>query len=202
MPPWLSPDRTMPESATLGGSLLILARNAIATVLDERCRVCDCSPELFRPGATFVTITRLGRLRGCIGSLEARRTLRDDIEDNARAAAFRDPRFVPLTREEYRDTEIEVSLLSSPEPLPAGSEDETRAMLRPGTDGVVFEFGRSRSTFLPQVWEELPDPVQFLAQLKRKAGLPADFWHGSVRLSRYTVRKWHERAAGQQDGAA
>ncbi|MHB8347164.1 MAG: AmmeMemoRadiSam system protein A [Acidiferrobacterales bacterium] len=182
-------------SDTLGATLLILARNAIAIALDEACRTYQETPQLSKPAATFVTLTRHGELRGCIGSLEARRALHADVQDNARAAAFHDPRFAPLTRREYPDTEIEISLLSATEPLSAASEQQARAMLRPGIDGIVLEFDHRRSTFLPQVWEQLPEPGEFLVHLKHKAGLPADFWHDSMRLSRYTVQKWHDTAA-------
>ena len=180
---------------TLGTALLIVARNTIATALDEACRAYEEAPQLSMPGATFVTLTHHGELRGCIGSLEATRALRTDVENNAKAAAFRDPRFAPLTRHEYPDTAIEISLLSAAEPLVATDEKHARTILRPGIDGVVLEFGRARATFLPQVWEQLPEPDQFLCHLKRKAGLPADFWHHSVRLSRYTVQKWSEAPA-------
>ncbi len=182
-------------SDTLGATLLILARNAIAVALNEACQTYRETPQLSTPAATFVTLTRHGKLRGCIGSLEATCALRTDVQGNARAAAFNDPRFAPLTRSEFTDTEIEISLLSATELIPAASEQHARAMLRPGIDGVVLEFGRKRSTFLPQVWEQLPEPGTFLVHLKRKAGLPSDFWHDSVRLSRYTVQKWRETAA-------
>lgn len=176
-----------------GSTLLTLARGAIARTLGE-AHVSDAdAPWLSEYRASFVTLVRNNELRGCIGSLEATRPLRVDVESNAVAAAFRDPRFTPLTRMEYADTTIEVSLLSAIEALAAADEEQIRSMLRPGVDGVVFEYGHFRSTFLPQVWEQLPDPELFLANLKRKAGLPPDFWHKAVKLSRYTVRKWRER---------
>jgi AmmeMemoRadiSam system protein A len=109
------------------------------------------------------------------------------------AAAFRDPRFMPLAREEFNDIRVEVSLLSASESLKVGSEDEALSVLRPGIDGLIFEYAQHRSTFLPQVWEQLPEPLEFLAHLKRKAGLPQDFWAADVRLSRYTVSKWKEQ---------
>ncbi len=108
------------------------------------------------------------------------------------AAAFHDPRFPPLTAPELDQTNIEVSVLSSAEPLVFGSEIEALAQLRPGIDGVVFEFGTRRSTFLPQVWEQLPEADLFLAHLKEKAGFSRNFWADGVRLSRYTVNKWKE----------
>jgi uncharacterized protein len=138
------------------------------------------------------TITRNGQLRGCIGSLQAHRKLLDDVKANAKAAAFLDPRFEPLSATELRTTLIEVSLLSQSEPLHFASEAQLLAQLRPGVDGLIFEYATHRGTFLPQVWEQLPDARQFLAHLKRKAGLAEDFWAEGVRVSRYTVTKWRE----------
>ncbi len=175
-----------------GPTLLALARDIIGARFGEGRHPHADASWLAEPAATFVTLTRHKELRGCIGSLEATRTLRADVEDNALAAAFRDPRFMPLTRAEYADTRIEISLLSPTEPLAAANEQQACELLRPGLDGVVFEYGRYRSTFLPQVWEQLPDAALFLSHLKRKAGLPPDFWHNTIRLSRYTVEKWHE----------
>ena len=147
---------------------------------------------LAEPGATFVTLTIQGELRGCIGSLEAHRSLGEDVRDNAVSSAFRDPRFPTLTRAEFDDIRVEVSLLSPTEPMTVTHEASARAALRPHVDGVVLEYGRHRSTFLPQVWEQLPDPADFLAHLKRKAGLSKTFWADGVRISRYTVTKWKE----------
>lgn len=147
---------------------------------------------LDRPGAVFVTLTQNGQLRGCIGSLEAHRPLGRDLEANAQAAAFRDPRFPPLTEEELDRTRVEVSILTPPEPMTFSDEADALAQLRPGIDGVIFRSGWHRSTFLPQVWEQLPDPHQFMAKLKMKAGLAADYWSDEVKLFRYTVEKYKE----------
>lgn len=144
------------------------------------------------PGAAFVTLTVDGRLRGCIGSLEAHRPLVDDVRDNARAAAFRDPRFPPLSRDEFDKVRIEVSVLSPPAALPVADRDDARARLRPGIDGVVLRAQGRRATFLPQVWEQLPDPDMFLSHLLRKAGLSDYYWGPDVRLERYTVSAYHE----------
>lgn len=144
------------------------------------------------PGASFVTLTQRGCLRGCIGSLEAHRALCTDVRANAVAAALRDPRFPPLAAAELRLTRVEVSLLSATESLAFGSEADALAQLRPGVDGLLLEYGALRSTFLPQVWDQLPGPKDFLSQLKRKAGLPGDFWHERLRLQRYTVDKFQE----------
>ena len=116
------------------------------------------------------------------------------MQANAQAAAFRDPRFEPVSRTELDDIRIEVSLLSTPEAMRFRSEADALRQLRPGVDGVILECGGARGTFLPQVWEQLPEPADFMAQLKRKAGLRGDFWSDEVRLSRYTVRHWIEPA--------
>lgn len=181
---------TLPD--TRDSTLLAVARDAIARRLGERGLDYTQPGWLHEPGASFVTLTQDGALRGCIGSLEAYRQLLDDVRANAIAAALRDPRFPPLRAAELAHTRIEVSLLSAPEALEFSSEADAIAGLRPGIDGVVLQYGQARGTFLPQVWESLPQPAEFLAQLKRKAGLPADFWDGGIRLARYTVRKWQE----------
>lgn len=178
--------------ADQGETLLRLARHEIARHLGQAAPAPAPADWLRQPGASFVTLTRAGELRGCIGSLEARRPLGEDVRENAAAAAFRDPRFAPLTRAEFDGIRVEVSVLSPSTPIVAASETEALASLRPHIDGVVFEYRHYRSTFLPQVWEQLPEPAAFLAHLKRKAGLAADFWSDAVRLSRYTVNKWKE----------
>lgn len=183
---------TLDTPEALGTSLLRLARASIATALGRRMDADDDAPGLQAPGACFVTLTQAGQLRGCIGSLQARRSLRADVQANAVAAALHDTRFAPLTLAELDHTDIEVSVLSPMQAMHFASETDALAQLRPGVDGVVFEFGPHRSTFLPQVWAQLPDPRDFMAHLKRKAGLPADFWHADVRLKRYTVHPWHE----------
>ena len=139
------------------------------------------------PGASFVTLTRDGALRGCIGSLTAYRSLGEDVAANAVNAAFRDPRFPPLSAEELADTHIEVSVLSDPEPYAFTDRADALSRLRPGIDGLTLEYGSHRGTFLPQVWESLREPDDFLNHLVRKAGLPAGWWDDGVRLSRYTV---------------
>jgi AmmeMemoRadiSam system protein A len=179
-------------SDPLGQALLAIARNAI----NQRCGQESCAvtphPALAQPGATFVTLTQRGELRGCIGSLEPYRTLALDVAENAVAAAFRDPRFPPLTKDELARTRIEVSLLDAAQAIDFSDEADAIARLRPGIDGLILTHGTRRATFLPQVWEALPDPQRFLAQLKLKAGLPADFWDDAISLSRYGVQKWKE----------
>lgn len=188
-----------PEPATkvasdaIGESLLVLARRAVADALavEYALTVID-SPMLTEPRATFVTLKRHGRLRGCIGTLRPWRTLREDLTANAVAAALRDPRFAPMTAAEWAGLSIEVSLLSMPEPWPVQNETDAIARLQPGVDGLVFEYGGCSATFLPQVWDALPEAASFLARLKEKAGLPSNFWSDGIRLSRYTVSKWRE----------
>jgi len=123
----------------------------------------------------------------------AHRPLLEDIKENAIAAAFRDPRFSPMTAYEFEYTQVEISLLSTAEPMAFADERDALTQLRPHVDGVIFEYGRYRSTFLPQVWEQLPDPVEFMAHLKYKAGLSTTFWAQEVKLSRYTVQKWKQQ---------
>lgn len=176
-----------------GNVLLPIARAAIANALGRSSGgLTEDSPWLHEKGARFVTLTRHQQLRGCIGTLQARRSLLLDVKANAHAAAFRDPRFSPLTETELNSTDIEISLLSAMQPLQFSDEHDALAQLQRGIDGVVFEFGHYRSTFLPQVWEQLPDAAVFMAHLKHKAGLHPDFWAREVRLYRYTVSKWKE----------
>ncbi|MBI3570917.1 MAG: AmmeMemoRadiSam system protein A [Gammaproteobacteria bacterium] len=137
--------------------------------------------------ATFVTLHVEAQLRGCIGTLEARRTLVEDVASNAWSAAFRDPRFSALTWPEYERLDIHISILSLPEPMEFASEEELLAQLRPRVDGLIIEEGIYRGTFLPSVWEQLPDPREFLRHLKRKAGLPPDYWSSRLRVQRYTT---------------
>lgn len=181
------------SSADRGDVLLPIARAAISkTLVLPHHEADESAPWLFAHGACFVTLTQHGELRGCIGTLEAHRPLLHDVKANAVAAALHDPRFPPLTQAELFHTAVEVSLLTPPEPMEFFSEKDALAQLRPEVDGVIFEYKRYRSTFLPQVWEQLPSPREFMAHLKHKAGLPIDFWSPEVRLSRYTVEKWKE----------
>ncbi|MDD5029837.1 MAG: AmmeMemoRadiSam system protein A [Rhodoferax sp.] len=180
--------------ASHGPILLALARAAIASVLGQPTHAADSAAWLREPGATFVTLTQNGELRGCIGSLMAHRPLLDDVKANAVAAALHDPRFAPLKLQELPATKVEVSLLSPLQALHFDSQADALAQLRPGIDGIVFSFQGYRSTFLPQVWEQLPDQREFMAHLKRKAGLSADFWAAGVQLQRYTVAKYKENS--------
>lgn len=177
-----------------GKVLLSIARATITEALGRQAEPADENlPWLHDKGASFVTLTIHHQLRGCIGTLEAVRPLLQDIKANAYAAAFRDPRFPPLTVAELDAIHIEISLLSAPQRLSFKNEADALAQLRPRIDGVVFKYGHYRSTLLPQVWEQLPDPAAFMAQLKRKAGLNRDFWHDDVEIDRYTVTKFEEK---------
>ncbi len=179
-------------STEQGKVLLAIARATISSALGKPMQADESAPWLKEPGAAFVTLTQQGTLRGCIGSLEAHRPLLTDIKANALAAACRDPRFPPLIADELDRTQLEVSLLSPLSPIAFSSEQDALAQLRPLVDGIVFEHGPYRSTFLPQVWEQLPHPAEFMAHLKHKAGLSPDFWDKDVKLFRYTVSKWKE----------
>ena len=181
------------DDRVLGGALLKLARGAIELRFGRDAPDVPDHPQLDAPGATFVTLRCDGDLRGCIGTLVPVRPLRQDVTRNALNAAFADPRFPPLDAADLASLEVEVSLLGSPTPIHCSDEPELLAQLRPGIDGLVLSYGEHRSTFLPQVWESLSEPREFVRELKRKAGLPPDFWHAAIDVSRYTVDKWTER---------
>ena len=180
----------MAERDERGATLLDIARAAVERPGENGIEAGWAEAWLRQPGASFVTLHMDGELRGCIGSIEAHRPLGEDVVRNARAAAYRDPRFPAVTPAEIPRLQVEVSVLSPREPLAARSETEALAQIRPGIDGICLDYGELRSTFLPQVWESLPEPGEFLAELKRKAGLPRTFWHPDLRLSRYTVDKF------------
>jgi uncharacterized protein len=143
-------------------------------------------PEPLRvPGAAFVTLHRRGALRGCIGHLEACQPLVRDVADNAFAAAFRDPRFPPLQVRELDGLTLDISVLTAPQPMRFRDQADLIAQLRPGIDGLILEDGWAKGTFLPAVWDSLPQPDRFLAELKRKAGLPGEYWSPTLKVSRY-----------------
>src|SRR2546428_174447 len=153
-------------------------------------RITAFSTDIDHEAATFVTLLRAGALRGCVGSLEAARPIGADVADNALGAAFRDPRFPALTRDEWPLCSLEVSLLSVPKPIQFADEDHLLALIRAGEDGLILEVAGRRATFLPQVWESIADTRQFLEELMRKAGVPAGTRLARCRLSRYRVIKW------------
>lgn len=145
--------------------------------------------------ASFVTLQKHGELRGCIGHLEAVQPVVVDVAENAFAAAFRDPRFSPLTAEEWPEVDLHLSLLTRPEPIQFSDEADLIRQLRPGEDGLILQDGPNRGTFLPSVWESLPDPVDFLTHLKHKAGLAANHWSRHIEIYRYTTESFGEAAA-------
>ena len=179
-----------------GQRLLQLARCSIQAALEGQARpgpeetIPD--PALHEPGASFVTLYLDDALRGCVGSLEAHHPLARDVAANALAAAFRDPRFSPLDHDELVRTRIHLSVLDSPEPVSFSDEEQLVALLRPGHDGIVLTAGERRATFLPAVWEQLPDPREFLEHLRCKAGVPEDFPLTRARIERYEVRSFSE----------
>lgn len=178
-----------------GRLLPALAREALLEILTDRPSTPRDDAWLLRPAATFVTLHQVpGRLRGCIGATRATKPLLHDLRENTRAAALEDPRFPPLTAQELQHdpVSLSVSLLSPLAPVRAASEADLLGRLRPGVDGLVLEWGRCCGTFLPQVWRQLPEPADFLAHLRRKAGLPERFWAPDLRVWTFTVRSWQE----------
>lgn len=185
--------------------LLRLAREGIAHALNNEGSPPEVvlaahPPALCRPGACFVTLTgRAGELRGCIGTIEARRPLVLEVVESACAAALRDPRFPPVTAAELGAVFLAVSVLSMPRPLTVADEGALVAALSPGDDGLILTFRDLQATFLPAVWETLPDPRLFISHLKRKAGLPADFWSSELRFSRYHTESFSDAEMGDDD---
>ena len=181
-----------PSLDEAGKSLLALARAAIESKLFEKKLDVAPAPWMRQTGATFVTLTKDDRLRGCIGSLAPARAIDRDVAHNALGAAFRDPRFAAMTADEWPQCRVEVSLLSTPKPLRFADEAELLAQLTPGEDGLILSSGEKRGTFLPQVWEGIPDKREFLRALLRKAGLPAETRLSACKVLRYRVLKWKE----------
>lgn len=183
-------------------TLLEVARSSIRWGLEHGQALMvnpdDYSATLRPLRATFVTLEIENQLRGCIGTLVARQPLVQDVAEHAYAAAFDDPRFPELTAREFPQLDVYISVLSPAEPLQFDSENALLVQLRPGIDGLILQFRSHRATFLPAVWENLPDPYVFLAQLKQKAGLPLNFWSSELKAERYTTEYFgdHDVAAG------
>ncbi len=160
-----------------GQALLVIARQSLNAFVRDHLlhlpKLEDCLPELRRVGASFVTLTYQGVLRGCIGMVEARRPLAVDVAQNAVAAASRDPRFMPLKPAELSAVRLSVTVLSVPEPLPYRDYADLLVRLRPGVDGVILSHQERRGLLLPQVWSRVPDPAEFLDSICEKAGFPA-----------------------------
>jgi len=190
--------RTEPLSAAEGALLLRIARRSLEETL-RRGRMYEVDlaslpPRLQEKGASFVTLTQQGTLRGCIGSAYAHQPLALDVRDNAVKAALADPRFPPMRAEELDDVHIEVSVLSPLQRLTYDTPDELLAHIEPGRHGVFLVRGSRRALLLPQVWEKLPDKVTFLEQLALKAGLPADAWRDpETSIYIFEVQEFHER---------
>jgi AmmeMemoRadiSam system protein B/AmmeMemoRadiSam system protein A len=179
--------------AAHGRTLLGLARGSVANALGAGAAVAvPEAPWLRERRATFVTLSQEGKLRGCIGSLHPTRTLGEDVVANAAAAALADRRFSPLGRDDLARVEMEVSLLSLPTAVLFADEHELLAALRPGIDGLILASGDKRGTYLPQVWEQIREPGEFIASLMQKAGIPADTRLTRCQVWRYQVRKWKE----------
>ncbi|HIG40549.1 MAG: AmmeMemoRadiSam system protein B [bacterium] len=180
-------------SNDLRARILKIARQAILHSLQGKGNFqlnLDLFPDPLKvDGASFITLNLQGHLRGCIGSLEAHRSLILDIANNAQAAAFKDPRFKPLSLQEYHAMELHVSILSPPELLPVNSREELLAIIRPGKDGIIIEESGRRATYLPSVWDQLPDPDRFISELRSKAGLDASQW-GRCQVFRYTTEEF------------
>lgn len=176
-------------------TLLNIARESIAFGLKHDSSlpviVDQYSFNLQQPRATFVTLHLHEKLRGCIGTLEAHQPLIKDVAVHAFAAAFEDRRFTPLSGIELPQLDIHVSILTPTAPLQFTSEDDLLRQLQPGVDGLILQAGQYRGTFLPSVWEQLPEPGDFLCHLKRKAGLASDYWSGAIKISRYRTISIH-----------
>jgi AmmeMemoRadiSam system protein A len=170
-----------------------IARDVITNVLDREHQldISTLNSELGEQ-ATFVTLTKNGQLRGCIGTIVPHRTLSDDLVHNARAAAFNDPRFPPLSKEELNDIEIEVSLLTPPTHVTYENIDQLKTIIRPHIDGIIMKLGNQQATFLPQVWEQLPTFESFFAALGRKAGVGENMIEHQPTIYRYQVEAIEE----------
>ncbi len=170
-------------------SLLSLARESIQHGLDHgsplRPNLETFDTGLSEQGAAFVTLEKQGELRGCIGSVEAYRSLVEDVAENAWNAAFTDPRFNPLTRVEFPHLHVEISVLTQPEEMPVSSEEDLKNQLIPGRDGLILREGHLRGLFLPAVWDKLPDVDSFLSHLKQKAGFPSGYWSDSISCQKF-----------------
>ncbi|MGM0462110.1 MAG: AmmeMemoRadiSam system protein A [Fibrobacterota bacterium] len=169
--------------------IVTLARKSIEKVWDEGISIPSV-PDLDIPGASFVTLEKNGALRGCIGTVRPVESLEKNIRENAVNAAFRDPRFPPLSAEEYPRISVEVSLLHSFEHVSYTGVDELRKKITPGKDGVILRLGTRSATFLPQVWEKLPDFTAFFTHLCAKAGFDSCILDEGPEITRYTVTSY------------
>lgn len=180
-----------------GHQLLKIARQALESCVRNQPRPllepASLLPGLKEPGASFITLTIGGELRGCIGALEAYQPLAQDVQEHAAAAALEDFRFPSVRPEELPSIHIEVSRLTPPQPLEYVDAADLLARLRPGVDGVILQDGARRATFLPQVWEKIPDTASFLNHLCQKMGASSDWWrHKKLKVFTYQVEEFHE----------
>lgn len=176
-------------------TLLAIAEEAVRAELEGRKPQLsdDLGPRLREPGAAFVTLKDPnGQLLGCIGTIEPIRPLAADVADDARGAAFRDPRLPALTADEFAAMSIHISVMTPIEPMEVDRFDDLRRVVRPGIDGLLIEAGRHRATFLPSVWEQLPSVDEYLEHLWRKAGLTPGTWPAGLRVARYGTIEWGE----------
>ena len=177
-----------------GTALVHLARKTIFERLGMKPEEPEKDPAFSERAGTFVTLTINGALRGCIGSLTADESILSGVKRNAVNAAFQDPRFSPLTTEEVTRIAVEVSVLTEPQPLTYKNAKDLLAKLTPHTDGVIIQKGLARATFLPQVWEQLPDKVAFMEALCTKAGLPPNAWeHQDLKVLTYQVQSFESK---------
>jgi len=147
----------------------------------------DYSAELSQQRATFVTIEKNKQLRGCMGMLEAVLPLAEDISENAFSAAFKDPRFPPLEKDELSKIELHLSILSPSVEMEFTSEEDLISQIQPNIDGLILQSGARRGTFLPSVWQSIPTTLHFLQHLKQKAGLSKTYWSDEIKVYRYTT---------------
>ena len=186
------PEYSADQQAVLLGQARASIRHGLTTGQSFDPDKSNIDPQLLAPGACFVTLTIDGQLRGCIGTLEPRESLLAAVVYYSYQAAFCDPRFSPLSKEEFDRIRIEISVLSPMESIEVSDEEGLLQTLRPGIDGLWMESGTHRATFLPQVWDKLPDPTRFVEQLKLKAGLTKDYWSDQIRWHRYHVFSMEE----------
>lgn len=172
--------------------LLKLARNTIREYLGMDFEEVKIKSEWEDLRATFVTLNKNGKLRGCIGSLEARKSLYEDVKSNAISAGFRDPRFFPLQKQDIDSITIEISILSELKEINFNSQEDIYKKIIPFKMGLLLEYGYNRGTFLPQVWEYYPKPEDFFKHLKLKAGLREDFYSDEMKLYYYEVEMCQE----------
>jgi uncharacterized protein len=189
-----SPDAPTVFNPGERSTLLDLAQKSILHGVNNACPMpvnpADYPKKLRQELASFVTLNRCGNLRGCIGHLKAIQPLVSDVAENAFSAAFRDPRFSPLSSSELEGVDLHISVLTAAMPIEFASEEDLLKMLRPGVDGLILKLGRQQGTFLPSVWESLPDSRSFLQHLKLKAGLALDYWSDDIEVFRYQTESF------------